>query len=36
VLLTIEENDLWIADRNICTTGFLFGVAARRARAIAP
>ena len=32
VLLTVEENDLWIADRNICTTGFLFGVASRRAK----
>ena len=32
VLLTVEENDLWIADRNICTTGFLFGVALRRAK----
>jgi IS4 transposase len=32
VLLTVEESDLWIADRNICTTGFLFGVAARRAK----
>jgi hypothetical protein len=24
---TFEENDLWIADRNFCTTGFLFGLA---------
>jgi IS4 transposase len=32
VLRTVEADDLWIADRNICTTGFLFGVAARRAK----
>jgi len=31
VLLTVERGDLWIADRNFCTTGFLFGVAARPA-----
>lgn len=31
VLLTIEANDLWIADRNFCTTGFLFGIAERDA-----
>ena len=31
VLESVEANDLWIADRNICTTGFLFGVAARQA-----
>jgi IS4 transposase len=31
VLLTVEEYDLWIADRNFCTTGFLFGIATRRA-----
>jgi IS4 transposase len=29
VLLTVEAKDLWIADRNFCTTGFLFGIAAR-------
>jgi IS4 transposase len=34
VLPTVEENDLWIADRNICTTDFLFGVASRRAKFI--
>ena len=28
VLLTVEAMDLWIADRNFCTTGFLFGIAA--------
>jgi IS4 transposase len=27
VLQTVEANDLWIADRNFCTLGFLFGVA---------
>jgi len=32
VLSTVEKNDLWIADRNICTTSFLFGVALRRAK----
>lgn len=31
VLKTVEEKDLWIADRNLCTTGFVFGVAARKA-----
>jgi hypothetical protein len=28
---TIEANDLMIADRNFCTTDFLFGIAERRA-----
>ncbi len=27
VLKTVEARDLWIADRNFCTTGFLFGIA---------
>ena len=27
----VEERDLWIADRNFCTTMFLFGLAARKA-----
>ena len=27
----VEERDLWIADRNFCTTKFLFGLAARQA-----
>jgi hypothetical protein len=27
----VKERDLWIADRNFCTTGFLFGLAARGA-----
>ncbi len=29
VLETVAENDVWVADRNFCTTGFLFGVAGR-------
>jgi IS4 transposase len=29
VLETIRAKDLWIADRNFCTTGFLFGIALR-------
>ena len=31
VLLTVEENDLWIADRNFCTTQFLFEIVERKA-----
>jgi hypothetical protein len=31
VLPTVEEEDLWMADRNFCTTGFLFGIATRHA-----
>jgi hypothetical protein len=31
VLQTVERRDLWIADRNCCTTHFLFGIKARRA-----
>ena len=31
VLETAQDRDLWIADRNFCTTGSLFGLAARRA-----
>ena len=31
VLPTVEARDLWIADRNFCTTGFLFGIAHRNA-----
>ncbi len=27
VLTTVKARDLWIADRNFCTTGFLFGIA---------
>lgn len=29
VLEAVERNDLWIGDRNFCTTGFLFGLAKR-------
>ena len=32
VLPGVEPGDLWIADRNFCTTRFLFGVRARRGR----
>lgn len=31
VLATVEADDLWIADRNFCTTGFLYGVATHHA-----
>lgn len=31
VLATVEPGDLWIGDRNFCTTGFLFGVRDRQA-----
>ncbi len=31
VLPTVEPLDLWIADRNFCTIGFLLGIADRRA-----
>lgn len=30
VLKTVQPKDLWIADRNFCTTGFLFGIAERK------
>ena len=26
---TVQPKDLWIDDRNFCTTGFLFGIARR-------
>jgi hypothetical protein len=29
VLETVADRDVWVADRNFCTTGFLFGVARR-------
>lgn len=32
VLATVKQNDLWIADRNFCTLGFMFGIAEQRAR----
>lgn len=31
VLETVNGRDLWIADRNFCTTNFLFGIKSRRA-----
>ena len=27
VLETVAPKDVWVADRNFCTTGFLFGIA---------
>jgi hypothetical protein len=30
VLTTVEEDDVWIADRNFCTLKFLFGIAAEQ------
>lgn len=32
VLTLVQAGDLWIADRNFCTTKFLFGIAAKSAR----
>jgi IS4 transposase len=32
VLPTVRLKDLWIADRNFCTLGFLFGIARRKGR----
>lgn len=29
VLETVAARDVWVADRNFCTTGFLFGIAGR-------
>jgi IS4 transposase len=29
VAKTVQRDDLWIGDRNFCTTGFLFGIASR-------
>ncbi|MDY3556357.1 transposase [Gemmata sp. JC717] len=29
ILATVAGNDVWVADRNFCTTGFLFGIAQR-------
>ncbi len=31
VLETVSANDIWIDDRNFCTTGFLFGIGRRKA-----
>lgn len=30
VLPLVQPTDVWVADRNFCTTGFLFGIAARQ------
>jgi hypothetical protein len=32
VLETVQPDDLWVADRNFCTLGFLYGIAARKGR----
>jgi len=32
VLQTVQEDDLWIADRNFCTAAFLTGIARRKGR----
>jgi len=29
ILETVADRDVWVADRNFCTTGFLFGIAGR-------
>jgi hypothetical protein len=29
ILATVADRDVWVADRNFCTTGFLFGIAGR-------
>jgi hypothetical protein len=29
ILETVADRDVWVADRNFCTTGFLFGIARR-------
>jgi hypothetical protein len=34
VLPTVERGDLWVADRNFCTTNYLFGMIALRAHFI--
>jgi Transposase DDE domain len=30
ILETVAENDVWVADRNFCTTAFVFGIARRK------
>ena len=32
VLPLVQPRDVWVADRNFCTTGFLFAIAARHTR----
>lgn len=32
LLETVEAKDLWVADRNFCTVGFLFGIEERRGK----
>ena len=34
ILETVQRGEVWIADRNFCTAGFLFGIMARRAHFI--
>ena len=34
ILQTVERGDVWIEDRNFCTTGFLFGIAKKNAHYI--
>jgi IS4 transposase len=34
LLKTVEPKDLWVADRNFCTVGFLFGIASGRGKFI--
>jgi IS4 transposase len=34
ILPRVQEHDLWVADRNFCTSRFVFGVAARQGRFI--
>ena len=34
LLECVEAKDLWMADRNFCTIGFLFGIASRRSKFI--
>ena len=30
ILATVADRDVWVADRNFCTTGFVFGIAGRK------
>jgi hypothetical protein len=36
VLTSVQPNDLWIADRNMCTLGFVFGLQQRQAAFVIP